>query len=460
MLNIIEGEKELRSFDSKLIDTNEKELLIDCQILLPNTWGEKVVIELAIPNSEMPIERLENPSRLIPCDYPETLMEMKNVHYRSLTRKIIPSRKRGQTPISIAHIDSLYLVEKFTYDENKFYIYISSSDFFDKCIQEYDDNQIDEVAKFNCPKLGNIKLQRYGVKASVKNSNQILQSYGYRLEVLFSEDVLTTEYILKHICPTLDLISILLRQRILVYGWESFKDNIHSRFWKYPLNPIKTNYVGVDPKNYLVTLKQFQVQVNTGIENYQSLNEQRKDSLFQLSYSLSPAIVLKDEERFMSLFRGLESISSKLSSCKELTTEDELLKDSLTKVSESFKQTNPKIFDRVNGLIKMVSKNDLSLKDKLKLLLENENVLCANLWSVEGDKGLTGIRNKLAHKGAVGVNHQGLAVATFHLSLLVERLVFNILRLTMESYIKNQEQRDEWLSISYFDALKRNIFKV
>jgi hypothetical protein len=461
MINIIEQKKELRSFDSKLVDPNGSELSIDCQMLLPNIWGEKVDITLAIPNSEMPIKSFDNPSQLkTTCDYSETRVKMKDVRYRSLTTNIVPSRKTGQTSISVDHIDSLYLIEKFTSDENKFYIYISSSDFFDQCMRNYDGMQVDEFAKFNCPKLGYIKLQRYGVKASVNNSSQMLQSFGYQLEVDFSENVSTTEYILKHISPTLDLMSVLLRQRITVYGWQSFKDNLHTRFWKYPLDKTETNYIGVEPKNYLVSFKKFQEQVNAGIKNYQSLEQQSKDALFQLSYALSPAIDLKDEERFMSLFKRLESIANKLSGCKESTPEDKLLIESLREVSESFKQTNPKIYERVNGFIIMVSKNDLSLRDKLKLLLKNKNVFCADLWPVESDKGLTRIRNTLAHQGAVGVNHHGLAVSTLHLSLLVERLVFNILSLTMESDIATQIKRDEWLSSSYFNALKTNIFRV
>ena len=55
MVNIVEQKKELRSFDSKLLDTSGRSLSIDCRVLLPNIWGEQVDITLAIPNSEMPI---------------------------------------------------------------------------------------------------------------------------------------------------------------------------------------------------------------------------------------------------------------------------------------------------------------------------------------------------------------------------------------------------------------------
>jgi hypothetical protein len=460
MINISDQKKEFRSFDASIVTPNGNQLPIDCQIQLPNVWGETLDIKLAIPNANMPIQGFTNPALLkATCAYSKAHIEMKDVHYRTLTTNIVPSRKMGQTLISIAHIESLYLTDTSSSDENKFYIYISSSDFFEQCVGSIENNFIDKLSEFNCPNLGVIKLQRYKVQAGVNNSNQILQSFGYQLEVTFTEDVSTTEYILKHISPTLDLISILLRQRIAVYGWQSFKDNLRSRFWKRPINPIQTNYVGVEPKNYLVSIEKFQEQVNFGIQNYQSLDEQNKKSLFQLSYKLSPAIELRDEERFMSLFKGLESIASKLSANKEATLDDKLLIESLSEISRCFENPNPKIYERVNGFINLVGKNDLPLKDKLILLLEKRNVQCIDLWLIKGDKGLTGIRNKLAHEGAVGVNHQGLAVSTLHLALLVERLTFSLLSLTMEPYIATQIKQDEWLNSSYFNALKTNIFK-
>ncbi|EHH1227999.1 hypothetical protein J7G27_004372 [Vibrio vulnificus] len=313
---------------------------------------------------------------------------------------------------------------------------------------------------FKCPYLGVIKLQRYKVLAGINNGNKVLQSYGYQLEISFSENVSTEECILEHISGLLDVLSILLRQRIAVLGWQSLKSGSRTRFWKYPIGPIETNYSGVEPKSYLVSVKDFEQQVNLGFINYQLLPEQTRKAIYQLSYTLSPAIKLRVEERFMSLFKGLESIASKLPCTKVLTPDDHLLVKCLDDVSKSFEHTNPQISERINGFISMVNRRDLPLKDKIVLLLKKHNVQFNDLWEISSEKGLTGIRNKLAHKGSIGVNHQGLAVSTFHLSLMVERLVFRILGLTLDPHIATEIKQDEWLSNSYFNTLKKDVFKV
>ncbi|EHH0712027.1 hypothetical protein ACNPDB_004215 [Vibrio vulnificus] len=461
MIDISEHKKELYSFDSTLVTPTGENLTIDCHIKLPNIWGEKLDIELAIPNSSMPIKGFSNPSQIkATCDHSNTTLKMKDVHYHTLTTSILPSRKMGQTLISIAHIESLLLNEKVNIGENKFYVYISSSDFFEKFTVSINNEQCEDLSMFKCPCLGVIKLQRYKVLAGINNGNKVLQSYGYQLEISFSENVSTEECILEHISGLLDVLSILLRQRIAVLGWQSLKSGSRTRFWKYPIGPIETNYSGVEPKSYLVSVKDFEQQVNLGFINYQLLPEQTRKAIYQLSYTLSPAIKLRVEERFMSLFKGLESIASKLPCTKVLTPDDHLLVKCLDDVSKSFEHTNPQISERINGFISMVNRRDLPLKDKIVLLLKKHNVQFNDLWEISSEKGLTGIRNKLAHKGSIGVNHQGLAVSTFHLSLMVERLVFRILGLTLDPHIATEIKQDEWLSNSYFNTLKKDVFKV
>ncbi|WP_237665742.1 hypothetical protein, partial [Vibrio sp. V26_P1S5P106] len=60
----------------------------------------------------------------------------------------------------------------------------------------------------------------------------------------------------------------------------------------------------------------------------------------------------------------------------------------------------------------------------------------------------------LAHEGNHGVDHQGLAVATLHLSILIERLVLGVLKLKLETSVQQELRREPWLDLEYANKLK------
>ena len=112
---------------------------------------------------------------------------------------------------------------------------------------------------------------------------------------------------------------------------------------------------------------------------------------------------------------------------------------------------------QLKGFAKKFAGGELPLTGKITGFLRRKNVAFEDLWSIDGDNGLIGIRNKLAHGGAHYIHHQGLAVATFHLSLLAERIVCSFLGVVWrESH--HRVRREEWLDKRYVHALQKEIF--
>lgn len=449
--------KELCSFDANLIDSNGQKLPVDCRVSLPSVWGEMVGVNIAIPHSVMPFNRVDNPCSIDTyCECSDTRMVLKDIWYRQLTISIYPPRNTGATEILITHMESLCLVECMQSLSDKLLVYITASEFFNELfVIEGDNDSPTDLMILDHPKVGCIKLQRYCVKSRLKDSEKFLLSFGYRLEVFLDGIELADDEILEHISPLLDILSILLRQRVLVYGWELIKNNLRTRFWRRPLDPLQTSYVGVEPKCYLVSSQNFQGMINSAIKNYYHISDEKQKSIYYLSYCLCPAIKLRSEERFMALFRGLECLAVKLKFDKVLDDKDKVLIDELNKLAGTFGSNSPDLCDRVKGIIRRISEN--SLNDKLKFLLKD--VRCSDLWSIDGEKGLSGIRNKLAHGGNRGLNHQGLAVSVLHLSIIVERFVFALLGLIIEKHIYEKIRQDEWLRPSYIKSLKEIIYK-
>jgi hypothetical protein len=451
--------QETYSFDAELTDSNGRRLTIDCEVKLPTIWGDGADIRLAIPHSAMPFGSFENPCELT-AKFADTefCLHMKEVWYRKLTSSVYPSRNLGASPIFLTHISGIQITEKCALPESKFIIYISSPDFLsESAVLGSDERMIDDLASFECPKLGVICLQRYWVKSRLESSDGFSLRFGYLLKISAGKSEAEPDEMLRVISPVLDLMSVFFRQRTMVLGWEYIGSRKRERFWKYPLEPPQSKYVSVEPKRYLVTLGNLAYKLEAALSSYYDLNKLLQKSIFKLSYSLCPAINLRDSERFMALFRDLESIAAKSVPQRSFTDDDRTVIDNLRNLAEPFRESNPAVFDRLTGLANKVEKGDRPVTQSISTLFQINDVRCSDLWKFSGDKGLVDIRNKLAHRGAHRIHHQALAVATFHLSLLVERLVHCLLGLEL-SEDDFHAGRDEWLQRDYVKRLKDGVF--
>jgi hypothetical protein len=422
-----------------------------------------VSIRLSVPHAAMPLTSVENPCCL---DGKPTGSDfrciMKDVWYRKITKSVFPPRNLGAAEISLTHISSLRVIRERQSSDCSILVFISSADFLDTFHHPMEgERRIDTLAFFHCPKLGRVKLQRYWVTARAGASRSFLLKFGYRLEISPDVGCFTSDELLARVLPILNILSIFFRQRILVHGWYISCGGVEESSWKDPLQPGSTPYVGVAPEQYLSSWGNLSDQVDCAINGYYGLGEDERKAVFALSYCLSPAIKLQDGERFMALFRQFESMGRKASVRQPLTEDENDLLKKLSEIADSYLANNrAAVYDRINGFARKVSGGSAPLSEDLADLLRRKGVRSADLWRVAGANSLMKIRDKLAHGGSHRIHHQGLAVATFHLSLLAERLVFALLRLSLEKSIDNQIARDEWLQPAYVRSLQESIFNV
>lgn len=451
--------KETYSFDAKLTDSTGKAISVDCTLQLPSVWGQEVGISLTVPHVEMPVRNFENPCELRATDTePKFQIEMKELWYRYMPGSVSPARKFGASSVTMTHVANLSVVDRMPSSDNKFYVCISHVDFLSDNVMVMGAEQIiEDIVSFCCPKLGNLTLQRYWTKSRLDSSDSFVLNSGFWLEITTDQHNYTIDQILRFVAPILDVLSIFFRQRVVVVGWQSLREGVRTRSWSDPIEPLQTSYVSVEPNRYLVSMDELSRQVNSAIDAYYKLGERERSFIFSLSYSLCPAISLRDGERFMSLFRVLESIATKCSQRKSLTDAEKATISKLEDVANSMQESSPEVSGRVRGFSKKLASGEPSLTTKILDFIGSYNVVFSGLWSIKGDRGLVGIRHKLAHGGANYIHHQGLAVATFHLSLLSERVACSLLGLTLKDGHRGF-RRDEWLEMNYVKGLKARIF--
>lgn len=453
--------KETFSFDADMTDLAGRKISVDCKIVLPTIWGDKADIDVAVPYSVMPIRGIENPCELnLVCSETVFRVKLSELWYRNLPTSVNPSRLHGAAPIKLTHISSMRVVRELSQSTSLFNIYISSPDMLKnvgRC--KPSEKMLDELAVFRCPKLGLIRLKRYWASAGLNGTEGLLTRTGFLLETTPSSGKLAPQDILEGIDSVLKLMSVFFRQKIMVLGWESLHEGEQERFWQYPLEPSRTNYVSVEPKRYLVSIRSLSEKMEAALAAYHELDDLERKFVDDLSYSLRPVTKIGDGEWFMAMFRDLESIAVKSASPQPLSQGETRAVDELRLLADSFKEGCSEMSERINGFAKKVEGGVPPVTENICSLFQKYTVYSSDLWEVSGSKGLVSIRNKLAHRGPGRVHHQGLAVATLHLSLLNERLVHCILGLKI-SGDELHSGRDEWLQRGYVESVKKYLFDV
>ncbi|MCK0162682.1 hypothetical protein [Marinobacter sp. S6332] len=452
---------EMFSFDAEMTDSDGRKLSIDCKVVLPTIWGDNADIEVAVPHSVMPIRGFENPCELnLVCSDPVFRVELNDLWFRNLPTSVYPSRLHGAAPIKLTHISSMRVVKELSQPTNLFNIYISSPDML-KNVGSWkpSEKMLEELAAFRCPKLGHIRLKRYWVTAGLNGTEGLLSRTGFLLEATPSNGKLAPQDILGGIDSVLKLMSVFFRQKIMVLGWEVLHEGAHERFWQYPLEPPRTTYVSVEPKRYLVSIRSLSERMEAALAAYHDLDDLERKFVDDLSYSLRPVAKIGDGEWFMAMFRDLESIAGKSASSQPLSEGEARAVDELRSLADSFSEDCSEMSKRINGFAKKMEGGVPPVTESISSLFQRYAVYSSDLWEVSGSKGLVNIRNKLAHRGPGRVHHQGLAVATLHLSLLNERLVHCILGLEI-SGDELHSGRDEWLQGAYVENVKKYVFDV
>ena len=445
------------SADANLTDQDGKSIMVDCSVTLPLLFGQPVEIRVGIPNEAMLITNFKTPWQIKTLQGSE-MITLEDVHYRSLnTTDTLLKRKLGSTPVDLSSIKSLTIEMACKSSGYRFSIYISDTKYFDTLPLEEGHNGISQIAKFIHPTLGEVVLQKYSVESAMLSGNGSLKLHGYRLDVECCRPNTSPESIINPIQPLLDILSFVSRQRVLVLGWEHQTGSEYIRHWKYPLNAVQTNYALYEPRSYLMSrnVDELEKVINMGLSNYDGLEDSEREMVHKLSFNLCSSVQRRDDTKYMALFTGLESYAKKLSLTLELdetrSRSIQLIKD----VAKPHQKDDHKVYQILMNLTSDIKKTPAA--DSIDNFLSKHRVFKKDLWSIRGKNGLLPIRNHLAHEGNHNVDHQGLAVATLHLTILIERVILGVLNLELESSIQRELRQEPWLNLEYANRLKNLI---
>jgi hypothetical protein len=242
-------------------------------------------------------------------------------------------------------------------------------------------------------------------------------------------------------------MSIFCRQRIVVLGWTIEYGDRTEDVWLTPLDPLSTQYIPIEHNDYLVGKSDFENLVTGALKEFSLMDPLAKEYFRDFTIGLVPFVEMQTSQRFLSMFHALEGCRKSgggLPPDLEVNESDVLLKDALERAKVG---VDPSIGERIDGLIERIDKT--SLRKELGFVLKSWSISTSGLWPLFGTKsnaGLIEIRNKLSHSTPKNVTSLGLVVATWHLSILIERILLTLLKIPIENTSAGvgQYRRDEW----------------
>jgi len=437
------------------------------------------VIDLRVPSTSMPVLRPENPCSLESIDATSgTKIFLYEVWFRSITSEFVPRRLAGSSPILLTHVGKLKIVReksdtstagvhsdrkstiRFSLNDNEFLGQKSLMMSIWKKLGEFED----QLYRVEIPDLGTVRFVREWSKTTAMDKNDVIVRSGFAAVLNIEEaSVSRIDDIVAKFEDALFVISILWRQRVFVVGWRLDCRDRTEKTWKNPLDPLITKFVPEHEREFLVDQKDFEVSANAALKAYFELPPELKSIFKDFSVGVAPFLDLSTSQQFMSLFHSLEGcagLSKGLLLTPEEKTANEVLQLALEKAKDGVDTATGA---RIDGLIRSIHRP--SLQQKLNLVLSSWSINQYYLWPLFGTESLPGLKNirdRLAHSGSMGVDHQSLDVANRHFCILVERILISLLKLPLEQTNANGNGYSRFHRESHEEILdlRKQAFKV
>lgn len=269
---------------------------------------------------------------------------------------------------------------------------------------------------------------------------------------------------------SLDILSVLFRQAVSLHGW-TYTDGETVSTWVNPLDPNVTPSARADRGDFVANPQVFTECASKLVNAYRSADDETRSLVRHLSVAVNPHNKSRINDHFLFMFSALErvveSVYKRDKSPRSPVATDNAIATLLSELKESViaggGENAPEIAKRLTGFIKTVM-NGTSVRDKFDALFRVHPAMtayCADLWPILGSdtqRGLREIRHALSHGRGSFVSQDVMVVAEWHLAILLERLIFVLLNLTIPEGISPNSfllreggrgwyQRERWVPL-------------
>lgn len=459
-------------FDAQLTGSNGVTFPVHCEIRPPSVGGQKSMIRVEVPSQHIPAEAPENPCTVAgKCGVFD--IKMEGVHWRRFPGNL--NNTMALNAIELLHVERLVVKRPSRSDrrEIRFHLapisYLRSQSSF-VCFSDSSNSK--ELFVLDLPGLGQTSFLVEWVTVYHRDAEipGATVSAGFcAVANLPSDGSKDVDRIVSKFKSSLEVLSVLFRQATTLHGW-SCSDGETISTWIAPLEPNMTFSAHEDRGDYVARPQVFIECAAILVKAYEEADKETRSLVRHLSVALNPHVHAKSADRFSFMFSALERVVESAwrkdrTPGEASDTTDELI-EHLKRLQKSVAADGGEhalaISARIGGLVKVVSSP--SIRDKFDAffrLYPMMSIYSADLWPVLGtekERGLREIRNALAHGRGSFVPVNVVAVAGWHLAILLERLVFVLLNIgipegiDLNSYLlrhgaRGWYERDWWVPL-------------
>lgn len=433
-------------FDAEMRSADGAALPVYCEVQPPYVGGQKSLIRVAVPARHITETPLRNPCALSGKSGAFTI-NMQGIHWRRF-----PTSSQGTLgleAIELLHIERLTILHPpmNARREIRFHLapisYLRSESsgvhFGDRCHSE-------ELFVLDLPDLGATSFVAewatvYHRDAEIPGATVIA---GFSAVAGLPPDApLDADRMVAKFRSSLEVLSVLFRQAVSLHGW-TYTDSKTVSTWVDPLEPNVTPSAR-EGRGEFVAKPQVFVECATSLAHaYGKADEETRSLVRHLSVAVNPHTNLRTNDRFLFMFSALERVIEFARKRDQTPRTPAVTDNEVTTLLERLKKTAvaeggenaSEISARLDGFIKTV-KNGTSVRDKFKAFFRvypTMTYYCADLWPIFGsdnERGLREIRHALAHGRSSFVSLDVAAVAEWHLAILLERVIFVLLDMTL-----------------------------
>lgn len=460
-------------FDAQLIGEDGIAIPVFCEIRPPYVAGQKSQIQLSVPVQYLTQTHPRNPCKLIgKCG--ASLINLDGLHWRTF-----PTSSRytlGLEEVDLLYVDKLIVKVPSSRRKREIRFHLAPISFLRSICslnRLSGTSQSEELFVLDLPSLGKTSFMMewvtsYYRDAQIPGANI---SIGFSAVVCLPEHVsLNEDELVTHFNKSLDVLSVLFRQAVTLHGWTYSESEIVTT-WISPLNPNVARSAREDRGEHIVGTQAF-AECATNLVQALGIADKSIQSLVRhLSQALNPHQSLRSSDHFLFMFAALERVietawvQEKTSFSRTSTTEiivkhlEELNRAILADGGEDASE----ISARVKGLIRTVG--GPRYWDKLQAFLRVYpliDVYSRDLWPIVGTekkRGLRELRHAIAHGSSSFVSVNVVAVAEWHLAILIERVIFVLLKLPIpegiipNSYLLKADGRG-WYEREWWEPLR------
>lgn len=428
-------------FDAVLEGSDGSVLPVHCEVRAPFVGGQSSLIRLAVPSSHVTESPPTSPCALSGVTGRQKIT-MQGVHWRHF-----PTSSRsvlGLNAIELTFVERLTIRQPSMSTSREIRFHLAPISFLrsEASFVHYGDrSHQEELFVLDLPGLGLTRFAAewtttYHRDADIPGATVVA---GFcAIATLPTNERFDIDRTVATFKSSLEVLSVLFRQSVSVHGW-TYTDDETISTWIYPLEPILAPCAREDRGDFVARPQEFVECATSLAKAYGNAGEQVRSLVRHLCLTVNPHTNRRTADRFSSMFAAIERVTeaawkqSHAFHVKAATTAIVIghLEQLRKAVCEQGGENAAETAERLGGLVRIV--NQPSVRDKFDAFFRAYPAMasyCADLWPLLGsdkERGLREIRNSLAHGRSSFMSPDVVAVAEWHLAILLERMIFVLL---------------------------------